>query len=493
MFATFYPAATQESAFSLLATASASTPEYRVHHAVAIAFRRCSPLIYTMPCRLEEFCYLTQNAYGMPNDVLREHTLFNFFCCGLTPNLRIRLHNQLTSGTRSRTCAPRMSVFLECGNRFGLDCPECTRETQRQIGRRVSLCQFCIPFVTRCPLHQCKLVLVDECSKMEILARSQSTRESTANSLRFAEIGRYFSLIVSDMNCRATLIEMLKAKGYTNAAGHASLAKLCRDFCAFFSDGFEDRRLTILIERRTIPESVIRQLGREERAVHPVFMMLMHWFLTDSQGITRRSPAASRRDVEAIVTSALEGPLSCPDVSTIQLKRNAWITHVDRLHKISRTQTRLLVPALWIWLYRHDRRWLDAHQTVKRQPRRHKKNVALPDFLRTILSSYRDESGEQKNSPPLLQTAYQTRLRYGLNDYAFERSCAEIHGTGSKAQMPAAPQAFIAKRITWAKENLMRNGESLNEAVVARRACLRLETLRQHNKICHGNLTAQKK
>ncbi|MFM0485253.1 hypothetical protein PQQ81_32350 [Paraburkholderia strydomiana] len=97
-----------------------------------------------------------------------------------------------------------------------------------------------------------------------------------------------------------------------------------------------------------------------------------------------------------------------------------------------------------------------------------------------ILANAQDPRYTDNGRAPL-PSAYQTRIAYGMNDYAFSRAVNVVGGAGAQAQLPAWKQVFVARRLAWAVEDLESTGRSAPLSAVARNAKLRIATIQRHS------------
>lgn len=478
MFSTFYPAAERETAFSLLATACLGTTSCQTHHALALAFRRCSPMLYTLPTRVKLFCELTNCSYGNAKDILRSNCLYPYFCAGLSEATQLKLKSQLIEGVMGRTCAPHLPVLYDSTNRYGLDCPECTSEIQGLIGRRASLCHICIPLATCCAVHNCPLVITDSCSASELIFTRRSSTIPSTNDLQFARKSWNLCLESFQFDYRKNLSSLMIEKRYATPDGRARLFELNRDFRNFFSAGFDDVRLTTMIRELTIPTLVIRNLAREERGIHPVFLTLMYWFLesADTSSLPMFEKWRQKRSYKK------KSEKYQPTEEQLQRKRREWLEHNNKPLNRTRTEIRLTAVSLWTWLYRYDRCWLEHHQAEGDRPKGKKGAAKVPRSLMSMLIKHSAPPPDRENLPPRRDSAYQSRLTAGLNDYVFRRVSSDSFEIGYGAQTPGAKEIWISRRIEWAIGDLLRHGETLNEGKIALRASIRIETLRHYLK-----------
>lgn len=471
MLRTYVPAAAGETATSLLDAAAFTTGTDAARQLSARCYQRCAPLVGTLPSRAKLFCAATEGAYGAPEKVVSEFSLAPLYFQGMSPLMQRKLVAQLVDGLHSRTCCPRLQPFIQCGNRHGLQCPDCARLAAAAEGRRVSYCMHCIDFVTRCPIHECKLASDDDCSSLEEMLASHAGENAARNAIRYAKVAHAMACGCSSQPTREGIRRRLCEKHYLSETGRCRLALLQGAFAAAFSDGFEDVRLNELLARTDVAATSMQMLNREDRAIHPVFLILLEWLSADVDALPIRS-----RTTKAGVSN------TAPATDIRDAKRAAWLHHQTQCSGIAGKEIRHRQPALWMWLYRHDRDWLVSNQVA---PRRHvnRKPRATPSasFTRVVFSNESPVRRSAAGREPL-PSAYQTRLAYGMNQYLFDRATQAFGGAGKTAQLPARREVFIARRLESAISVLAANGMALDVASVAREARVRISTVLRYQR-----------
>ncbi len=471
MLKTYVPAATGETATSLLEAAAFTTGSEAARQLSARCYRRCAPLVGTLPSRAKLFCEATEGAYGAPQQVVSQFSLAPLYFQGMSPLMQRKLLAQLVDGLHSRTCCPRLRPFIQCGNRHGLQCPECARLATEVHGRRVSYCMHCIDFVTRCPIHECKLVCDDDCSSLEEMLASHAGENATRNATRYAQLAHAIACGCSSQSTREGICRRLCEKHYLSETGRCRLDSLRSAFAAAFSDGFEDVRLNELLASTDIAATSMYVLHRKERAIHPAILILLEWLSSEVDILPIRSHPANTATSYAI-----------PATDTRDAKRTAWLRHQTQCAGMGRYEIRHRQPALWVWLYRHDREWLVSNQVGRRQNGSPKPSAKPSStFARAILSNVNKASRSSTGREPL-PSAYQTRLAYGMNQYLFDRAAEEFNGEGMMAQLPARREVFVARRLDDALLNLAEKRFALNVTSVAREARLRASTILRYQR-----------
>ncbi|WP_363321203.1 TnsD family Tn7-like transposition protein [Paraburkholderia caribensis] len=413
MLKTIYPAARHETAFSLTVALANTTYDSEVRTALARAFRRATPLLHTAACRLERFCEMTSYAYGNPHDVLMEQTLYPLYLSCLSSAMGKQLELQVCFSTQHRLCCPGLPLPTQGANRYGLQCEECSCVSLRDTGRRCSLTFHCIPLLTRCPIHGCLFNLVDECSSHEISMRASYSPARRRNSHRLGEI----LLDFSQCTCSEAAVDrtrtLMREHGYLPEYGRLRNDEFTRDFLHALSKGFEDERLNIWIKSAGMLPQALRSLRRPERPAHPVAIALLLLALD----VVEYSPPISAH-LEADLPTRTDTMRSREDLR--RKKRREWMQHIASHKDCTRSQARLLSPALWSWLYKRDSAWLEAHQTpprprTDRRPRAHD----LQSIRTRVIEALRSSNDIKLRTRP--KWRYRARINCGLPQRAFDR------------------------------------------------------------------------
>lgn len=355
MLRTLYVAAPFETPFSLLIALAATTTDPKVRQLRTRLLLGGAPLLQTAPCRLELFCNITNECYGDPARVLAERTLFPFYAGCLNPASAAKLATQVCRGKESQLCCPAPPVHLRAGNRYGMNCPECSKRNLELTGRRCSLTLHCLPFLTRCPVHQCQLEVVANCGMTELMFLTTPDRGRRRNSLGLGEMCSRFLQDTVGQHALVAATKTLQERGYVSENGKLRMAHLIRDCAAALSAGFEDTRLDIWLSSGNLLPRLLHDLGSPKNLPHPTAVALLQIALSRIEYSTPLTlPSAAKRDSKA--------PAACQRWQRIQENRDLWTAHQTKQAGRSRKAIRSTAAALWMWLYRNDRQWLNCNQ-----------------------------------------------------------------------------------------------------------------------------------
>ncbi|KAF1038621.1 MAG: hypothetical protein GAK33_01957 [Burkholderia lata] len=463
----FFPALPRETATSIASMVAQTTSSKEAREVSRAGNRRGLLLYSTLPCRAERFCEFTQNAYGDAMDVVAKHTLLSYSTCGMSSKMAEAATRNIAFGIASRTMFPRLLPGFESGNRFGLQCPECAIQVSGGHTRRVSFCAHCIPYVTRCPWHGCRLICDRECSTLEMLLSRAGDHARTENSLRYAQLSCSVSEVMPREPLWPKIVGLLREKGYVTEHGALRMAQLHSAFRKLFSAGFEDDRLTHFVSDMNTLDLCIQAARRSDHAAPAPILVLLYCAACDVDTFAQ-SPAPQ----------SPERPTSDVDAEWRERARAQWAMHVSEHPEMTRTQLRKSMPAVWAWLHRHDDEWLRVNQLPSRRPRGGRHNHDIPPFVEYAISGSQVDRREHTGGREPLPSAYQFRIAYGMDGFLFSRVTSMPAAIGTEAHLPGRKELFVRRRVRLAIEQLKRQRKPLGIATVARSARLRISTVR---------------
>ncbi len=404
---TYFPAVRGETAASILAMVVRTTGSDDARRLHCAYQQRANPLANSLPCRAQRFCNCTENAYGDVTHVLCEHCLMHWCAAGMTPTDADGLALSLSDGNL-RTPCPRFDVFLRCGNRTALLCPECAAQDWYKYGRTANRCLHCVDYVTRCAHHEALLELDGDASRFEAQFIRPESAEARANSLRYARLTANLASTCPRKPALPELISLLKQKHFISESGRVQFSALAREFQHFFKAGFEDPRLTHITTHDCFVAFAMGAI-RQSRPVHPTLVTLLLMFAREATPLSTQSPQLRPKSS------------STPPETTLTRKRAAWLEVRARAIEVSRSETRTRAPSLWTWLYRNDRSWLEANQMPRRVAKvKRKPKASRPAMVEAIIKAGVLDS-QSPEYAPRRESAYETRLTYGIREYALSR------------------------------------------------------------------------
>ncbi|MFM0048304.1 hypothetical protein [Caballeronia grimmiae] len=462
-----FPAWPGESVTSIADMVARTSASRAVRTLLRRGIRRGALLYGSLPCRVQHFCEATSSAYGDEYDLLESHTLHRFATSGMRVAMEERVAENIVFGKVSRTMYPRLLPGLECGNRFGLQCPECAYEAARVVGRRISHVAHCIPYVTRCPWHGCKLICDCECSALEILLSQRRGKAYESNAIQYARSAWSINQRRSVGPIWPGIFAQLKEKGYVTSREKLRIQEFRAKFLSLFSAGFEDARLTQLATDWSAIERCIHGVGRPDRGPPASPLVLLEWAANDIEPI-RPSSSRPRSNSAALVKR--------PE---LVLNRRQWLKNAETNASANRTELRRTALAEWLWLYKNDRQWLQENLRPACAPVNRRRLHELPQSVLSAISQNTVDMRDRAGGREPLSSAYQLRLAYGMNDYLFDRVTRALCPGINPAQRPAAREVFVSRRVQRATERSMIEGLQTDITSLSKKARLRVETVRK--------------
>ncbi len=418
----------------------------------------------TMPCRGQALEDVFEGDYGAGPALVLSASAAPLYITGMSPEQARNLVDQLATGARSRTVAPRFSPGLQCGNRVDIQCPECVCEAERLYGFTVGLVWHAFDFVTRCPVHESSLRNGGTRSLLEVELNNVRTRGARENSLRFAQRVRDILQPGSQRPPWARILGQLESHGFLTQEGRVRLVPLDQAFKRFYSDGFEDVRQDWLVKNVSVAEVCVRAAARG-RAIHPVLLILLEEMAANVDSVVRQ------RSFHLVPDIAFKA-----DAEAVMAHRAQWGAHLAANPGLTRTQLRRTATATWAWLSRNDRTWLLANQVSATKPPGGRPPAQLPGpLLDAIRCNTTDLRYSAEGREPL-PSAYQERLGFGMTEYTYDRVARTLNESTAHRQLPANRQVFVTRRVARATADPACGGTQAL-SVIARVARLRPETL----------------
>ncbi|WP_414446770.1 TnsD family Tn7-like transposition protein [Burkholderia sp. 22PA0099] len=467
---TFFAAADDESACSILKMVSQTTDIADARSTYVRFAQRGGPIAGSLPCRAARFCAITENAYGAPSDVLTNHSLARWNAIGMTAVEREEFMQSLVEG-RSWTQCPRFDSLCQCGNRTELHCPDCAALDKINFGREVNHLAHCIGYVSRCRHHDAPLVSLESASRLEALLIKPDSGAAYKNSRSYMVAAAALAQRAPEhLEVWDEVTQLLKERRYISESGKWQLSSLQRDFQSFFQLGFEDPRLSHITQAGNYLLAGIRS-GTHGRPVHPTLVTLLFVFGSEADALPLRTSRAR---------SATVAP---KEQSEIEAHRAAWLQFSHEHPEMTRTEMRMQASAQWSWLRRNDYKWLTEHQAPKTVGfRLHgpPKAKPAPKAVKQAVAAVTEDLRCSFRGRQPLPSVYQIRLAYGMRASAFERLAKEFGGVGADAQVPGSKHIFVARRAGHLESDSAPPDDGASEYAVSRHAGLMKSTLRKY-------------
>lgn len=214
---------------------------------------------------------------GTTEDLLEQRTLYGYCAIGMPPSGRERLRAKLLFGTGRATVWRLPSWLPEAGGAIRA-CPVCQPRTLQEFGVVALLSPHFGPFVEACWEDGMRL---DECSLQTAdMVRHDRIRLATPDAIDFARASfdlNRFGLRPDET--RQSLADALDAAGYRHANGDFRAALFARDYLRFAVSHAPPSLATLLARSPSLITGVLRWIEHDERRLHPLFLVMLYWFL----------------------------------------------------------------------------------------------------------------------------------------------------------------------------------------------------------------------
>lgn len=279
-----------------------------------------------MPSCLDEFHSTIGHLFCDINTLVARHTHYHYYSRGLPADKKGEQRQRLLGKFDGPVRLCRLPVLFTPSEGEYIVCPDCRIRAVKSLGFEFVHRNSVAPFVSACSLHGRPLEVA---SKQALLfdqtCRSMPTRYQLLQACEFAR--RTAECVEDDLlgavYQRENVKQTLRDARWVTDGGRLRLAELIVTFEKFFSNSFADIRLSILTSSREQLNNALRTLMREDRALHPVWCILIAWFAQEC------SFAARARRVE----SATAARHVVPDNDCIR----ELLTQLGSLSKVAAT------------------------------------------------------------------------------------------------------------------------------------------------------------
>jgi Tn7-like transposition protein D/TniQ/Helix-turn-helix domain of resolvase len=311
---------------------------------------RANKSLDCLPSSVPQFCEAFDSRFGNEDEVLRNHTLFPFYRCGLSPDGSGAFMKRLTSQCRGPVRPARLPVLLSPAERGCLSCPECDAENELKLGFSFDHRSHAIPFIHVCPVHGIELVRGDGKNALTFHTQCRKTNPGLARLLlEYATRANETVAGGADANskyAKSSVIVQLKQAGCIGESGRWALSQLFASFHTLFDDAFADERLRCLCQSDKYISNAVCALQRDDRGVHPVWCILFRWLadmveFKKPREMVRRRPKLAIPD-EQTIRDALASCSTLTHAARMLGQDVSTISHLARSHAIeyqTRTKT----------------------------------------------------------------------------------------------------------------------------------------------------------
>ncbi|CAD6538819.1 hypothetical protein LMG28140_03301 [Paraburkholderia metrosideri] len=277
-----------------------------------------------MPSRLYDFYARIGYLLCARDELETKHTLLAYELLGVPLGrqeiIKDRLRRRCTGPIRSS----RLPVLLTPSEGTFFVCPECEEEAFIRYGFSFTHRRNVAPFVAACPYHFCWL---RSSAQAQLLFENQCQRRPSKRQLPDAIQFAFHSVAcvegdqTSSAYSKAGVIAALRNARWLTLGNRFQLAELLDAFHSFFRDRFDDCRLDELVSTSEYVERALRALMREDRAVHPVWCILLTWFAQNCESKRLYAPVSTHREVKRITDEDVRSAMALH--ATVGLAANA--------------------------------------------------------------------------------------------------------------------------------------------------------------------------
>lgn len=226
--------------------------------------------------------------FGDIDWLIAEHTLFNFYCCGL-PRSKFEVQKQnLIHKLNGPVRLCRHPLLFELCEQTNKQCPECEKEQRKEYGFSFITLRSCFPFVNVCSVHgevmtsvRKQLLLFDD------YCQAPPNKYQIGMTMELAKrIEDCVNTPLEEMDTHMDdIIHLLMDKGYIQENGRCQILLLITHIMSHFKGAFSDKRLALLCSSPGLLNVAVRNLLRKDRAVPPAYCVLFKMFLDNAASV----------------------------------------------------------------------------------------------------------------------------------------------------------------------------------------------------------------
>ncbi|MFV2048494.1 TnsD family Tn7-like transposition protein [Metabacillus sp. YM-086] len=231
-----------------------------------------------------------------------------------------------------------------------------------------------------------------------------------------------------------------------------------------FGHVWEEKLLTLMNEGRRL-RSIARELKCDPNTVKRQATLL---------GIPYSWEGASLEEV-AVKSNLQKFKKEDLELLHYEKYRLAWTELLTQYPAHSKTELRKIRPDVYMWLYRHDRVWLDGNSPNKKSPEVKQERVNWEERDEKLLAEIKKviNAWDHQNEKPKRITLRAVGCK--INELSLLENCKDkIPRTIEYIQsVEEKIEDFQIRRIQWVVEQLIPNGEEVLEWKIYRQAGLR--------------------
>lgn len=234
---------------------------------------------------IKSFCEAFDYSVGDEDSLLKYHSLFDYYACGLHQTRRNLFADRIITGTPLGPVRPaRLPLLFTPTNNEIWTCPECNKQSLAELGFTYNRRQFIAPFVRVCNVHKCKLMPeYFPVKSYENLCVGDLQKEPTNEEIEYALRTALCIGMTSENSIysRDAIAQHLKSKGWVLNSYRGDFQILTAQFIRKFSRAFNDVRLCRLCTEEKYIGTALRTLYREDRNIHPLWCILIRWLIDE--------------------------------------------------------------------------------------------------------------------------------------------------------------------------------------------------------------------
>ena len=365
-------------------------------------------------------------------------------------------------------------------------CPACLKEDKEKYGEPYWHRQHQIFGVSICSTHKTVLlnsnILFASCDSKayfcpteleESLAKDSEQLDNTeieiATQIAY-EIQWLFDNFITAHNLwikngesfRDIYLFVLRKKGFTTPGGSVLTSQFKIDFAQFYGKYLHLWDLDFSLTKQSCwPTKMLRSETRQ-------FSFLRHALMMKYLGgsVDQFLNMIHLYEGEPFSREKINRKTNIPDISKREKYRRIWRTTYDEFPDDSQSDIRLLIPAVYTWLIRHDNEWFHMNSPVvrdraRRPVRKEKIDWTERDEALLVKLKYIVETELQSLKRPTRIT--KTRLAYSSESMPFIRKKIDYLPESKEylAQTIETRDAYRKRKLAWGANYLIDNNESI--------------------------------
>ena len=440
--------------------------------------------VIDLPGRIAVLAEKTASLGLSVKSMLLRNTLFCYYTSFQSKSV-IKYVEQWAFDRRSK--APHMKLGIMAGAiklpQYLRYCPKCVAEDRINIGESYWRRIHQTPGVLVCSKHGCLLqdsnlryassrtnqffAAEDYVQTTETVTYKLTDKEYV-KACQFASdvqwLNQHYDQIYNAFkrfgDFRFLYLRYLVEKGLATESGRLHISELISNFRSFFGENL----LSLWQSNIDYTDNnnwLISICRKNRKSFHPLRHILMAEFLCDSLEtlitdiLCRCKPIAKKAELNL--------KAECIQDSVRSKNRAKWLECCDQNLTFKKTQIRKLSPDSYIWLYRHDREWLNSHSpiSVKEKPINKRVDWQLRDIeMRTKIQKYVITMLKSTDKPHRICVS-RIGKELGCSDL-LQKHLDKMPETKAYINLASdTADNYNTRKIKWAMAQLQNSGEKL--------------------------------